>query len=131
MAGSRALGDDNARDGYLDESVYGATSILYKLRISLTRLGRKVTVLLDTRGDLADELGLLAVASEVGQGRTSITCESGNEAVELVKQGSVQIPKLVKVCVAHRAVWDIRKLGAGQAGRNEGNKSVRELHFVQ
>lgn len=31
---------------------------------------------------------------------------------------------------AYRALGDVRKLSVGQAGSNEGNKSVRELHLV-
>lgn len=38
---------------------------------------------LDTRSDGTDQLGLLAMAGEVGEGRASIAGEGSDEAVEL------------------------------------------------
>lgn len=70
-----------------------------------------LTGLLDARSDAANQLSLLAVASEVGQLRAAIASQSSDEAVQ-------------------RALGNVRKLSVGQAGGNEGNQSVGELHLV-
>jgi hypothetical protein len=73
-------------------------------------LVRELAGLLDARLDIADELGLAAVALEVGQAGAAIGSESLSEA-------------------AQGARWDIIELGAGEAGSGESDESVRELHL--
>lgn len=66
--------------------------------------------LLNARSDVGDQLRLRAVAGEVSQARASIAGQGRDEAVE-------------------RASGHVRELSVGQAGSNEGNQSVGELHF--
>jgi len=48
-----------------------------------TSLVRNLACLLDTGSDVADQLGLLAMAGEVGQLRAAIGSQSRDEAAEL------------------------------------------------
>jgi hypothetical protein len=84
--------------------------------------------LLNTGGDGADELGLLAVALEVEELGATITAEGADEAAQL--EGSVSKDMIgTKDECAYRAGGDIGKLGAGKAGSNQGNQSGGELHL--
>lgn len=60
-------------------------SVYIKSHSKHTSLVRDLACLLDTGGDVADQLGLLAVAGEVGQLRAAIGSQSRDEAVELYR----------------------------------------------
>lgn len=91
-----------------------------------TGLVSDVTGLLHARSDGLDELGLLAVAGEVGQGGASISGQGIEEAVGLVCQFHNHVVYQGKT---YRARRNIRELGAGKAGNSESNDSLREPHF--
>lgn len=57
---------------------------MYSRVFKHTSLVRNLACLLDTGSDVADQLGLLAVAGEVGQLRAAIGSQSRDKAVELI-----------------------------------------------
>jgi hypothetical protein len=81
--------------------------------------------LLNARGDVGNQLGLRAVAGEIGQSRATIAGQGRDEAVELSVVSEWSMKWMER---SYRASGNVRKLGVGQAGSNEGNQSVRELH---
>lgn len=101
----------------------------------LTGLVLELAGLLNARLDLLDEGGLAAVALEVGQLGAAIGGEGFSEALEL---GRVS-PHVLCVCIyiyiyiyhslTYRARGHVRELGAGEAGGDEGDEGVGELHL--
>lgn len=87
---------------------------------------RDVASLLDAGSNVADKSGLLAVASEVGQGRAAIAGQSRDEAVEL--EAVSEMNTIENRQDTHRAAGNVGKLSVGQAGSNESNESGGELH---
>lgn len=67
------------------------------------------------------------MTGKIGQGRAAIARQGSDEAVELEVLVAVGIEVGIR---AYRAFGNIRELGVGQAGGNEGNQSSRELHLA-
>lgn len=78
VAGRRALGDDDLGHGWYmlvnDRMMRGDVR---------TGSVRGLAGLLDAGSDISDQLGLLAVAGKVGQGRAAVASQGRDKAVEL------------------------------------------------
>lgn len=73
-----------------------------------TRLSRLVTGLLNTRGDISTEAGLLAMAREVGQRRASVASQGLDEAIQLVSESMLCLMIMDEDAYrAGREIWDL------------------------
>lgn len=72
------------------------------------------------------------MAGKVGQLRATIGGQSADEAAQLVYSQYIWSPFESSMAFrkAYRASGNIGELSVGQAGGNEGNQSVGELHLV-